>query len=138
MDKREFIRSAGATAILASLGFTISNCSSEKLPEPGGDTSSDFQFDLNNHPYNSLNTEGEWILVKSESLLLVNAEGTIMAFSSVCTHLGCSSAWTFGENAVCGCHGSTFDQNGNVVQGPAKQSLIRKSVTINGDIVVVA
>ena len=41
-----------------------------------------------------------------------------------CTHLGCTVNWNAEQNRfVCPCHGSQYDPQGRVVQGPAKRSL---------------
>ena len=44
------------------------------------------------------------------------------AYSLVCTHLGCTVEED-GENFNCPCHGSQFDQDGNVLKGPASNRL---------------
>jgi glycine/D-amino acid oxidase-like deaminating enzyme/nitrite reductase/ring-hydroxylating ferredoxin subunit len=50
--------------------------------------------------------------------------GEVHAVSAVCTHLGCIVEWNGGERTWdCPCHGSRFDPEGKVLQGPAKQAL---------------
>ena len=57
--------------------------------------------------------------------VIYNRDGEIVAYSLVCTHLGC----TLGQSMVsaggfdCPCHGSRFDENGNVLAGPAQKPL---------------
>jgi cytochrome b6-f complex iron-sulfur subunit len=69
-------------------------------------------------------------------LLTQPADGEIHAFSSVCTHQGCTVEPGDGELA-CPCHGSVFDlATGAPVQGPAADPLpeIPIEVADNGDI----
>ncbi|WP_149203139.1 ubiquinol-cytochrome c reductase iron-sulfur subunit [Actinotalea subterranea] len=58
-----------------------------------------------------------------DPIILVQAEeGTVVAFSAVCTHSGCTVA-PDGEEIVCPCHGSVFDLTGKNVDGPAPSPL---------------
>lgn len=64
--------------------------------------------------------------------VLLHTESGFSALSLVCTHLGCSV-----ENDVqgfaCPCHGSRFDVNGKVLQGPAAQPLSTLRIEITED-----
>jgi cytochrome b6-f complex iron-sulfur subunit len=51
-------------------------------------------------------------------------EGGFYAVSAVCTHLGCITIWNPEANQIqCPCHGSKFQRDGKVVQGPAPKPL---------------
>jgi len=53
-------------------------------------------------------------------------DGTLHEISARCTHLGCIVGWNSGERSWdCPCHGSRFDVDGNVLQGPAVKPLER-------------
>jgi glycine/D-amino acid oxidase-like deaminating enzyme/nitrite reductase/ring-hydroxylating ferredoxin subunit len=55
--------------------------------------------------------------------------GTLHALSARCTHLGCIVHFNDAERAwECPCHGSRFDIDGSVIQGPANKPLQRKDV----------
>lgn len=55
-------------------------------------------------------------------LYVFNSTDGFFAVSSVCTHLGCNVKHT-ASGFECPCHGSRFDGNGRVVQGPAPRPL---------------
>jgi cytochrome b6-f complex iron-sulfur subunit len=62
--------------------------------------------------------------------------GTAVAFSAICTHMGCTVAPS-GDKLNCPCHGSVYQAaTGAVVQGPAPRALAKVSVkVVNGDVV---
>lgn len=75
---------------------------------------------------------GRYLFPHIPALLIRDKDG-FRAMSLSCTHLGCTVEQT--ENGfVCPCHGSRYDQNGNVLQGPAKKPLqmLRLEVTDEG------
>jgi glycine/D-amino acid oxidase-like deaminating enzyme/nitrite reductase/ring-hydroxylating ferredoxin subunit len=56
-------------------------------------------------------------------------DGEIHAVSLRCTHLGCLLRFNAAEHSWdCPCHGSRFDINGAVLEGPATSPLERKSI----------
>ena len=56
-------------------------------------------------------------------------DGTLVAVSPLCTHLGCQVNWNTGERSWdCPCHGSRFAPDGEVLQGPAVHRLELKPV----------
>jgi len=55
-------------------------------------------------------------------LYVFNGAEGFYAISSVCTHLGCNVN-RGGPGFACPCHGSQFDENGQVVHGPAPKAL---------------
>ncbi|MGW8885435.1 Rieske (2Fe-2S) protein [Streptomyces sp. NPDC055749] len=59
--------------------------------------------------------------------------GEFKAFSSKCTHQGCSVKGISGGVINCPCHGSTFDaETGTVTGGPATQPLPAKAIKVEG------
>jgi Rieske Fe-S protein len=56
-------------------------------------------------------------------------DGTLVAVSPVCSHLGCQVSWNRAERSWdCPCHGSRFSPDGEVLQGPAVHRLERKPI----------
>lgn len=50
-------------------------------------------------------------------------DGRIQAWSARCTHLGCRLDRVIDGAVVCPCHGSRFDDQGRVLNGPAVRPL---------------
>lgn len=52
------------------------------------------------------------------------ADGEVVVYSPICTHLGCGYRWEGGEKKFkCPCHGSVYDITGVVLGGPAPRRL---------------
>ncbi|MFB9895532.1 FAD-dependent oxidoreductase [Planobispora takensis] len=59
--------------------------------------------------------------------------GQLHAVSAVCTHLGCVVGFNDAERTwECPCHGSRFDVDGSILQGPATEPLDRLDLTAPG------
>lgn len=65
---------------------------------------------------------GSVTFLADRRLYVFNGTDGFYAISSVCTHLGCNVK-RGGPGFACPCHGSQFDENGQVVQGPAPKPL---------------
>ncbi len=70
--------------------------------------------------------------------LIREGDNKIIAFSSVCPHLGCGIDWSQKkEQFVCPCHASIFDINGHVLSGPSPRQMDRLDTKVeNGEILV--
>jgi cytochrome b6-f complex iron-sulfur subunit len=65
-------------------------------------------------------------------------DGSFLALSRECTHLGCTVPWIADEKRfVCPCHASAFDIAGRVLSPPAPRALDRHPVRIENGIVKV-
>ena len=141
MKRKEFVKKTGAAALLMSMGVLLNSCNDESddilLDDDSNDDSSKkVAFSLSQNPFDALQNVDGWLLHPQENILLVNVDGNIRAFTSVCTHSGCSDNWEYGSAQFkCTCHGSLFNNKGEVIQGPASSNLREFSVGVeNGSV----
>jgi Rieske Fe-S protein len=65
--------------------------------------------------------------------IAVDLGDRVLAWSSTCTHAGCTVGWNAGARLLqCPCHGSRYDPtSGSVVRGPAQKALFPVPVTVD-------
>ncbi|MBC8109808.1 MAG: Rieske (2Fe-2S) protein [Verrucomicrobia bacterium] len=148
MDRKEFLKSLGlsSAALMAvyCLG-TVTSCSpAEENPTPGtpppntgtptgGGTTTggkiDFSLDLSAAANAPLQTKGGFLYVDSIIVARSNS-GDFVALSKSCTHAGTTIKFVPGSNNFnCENHGSNFNLDGSVINGPAGTSLKKYSTT---------
>ncbi len=144
MDRKQFIQKTGAAALLISLGISLESCESESVDpdnnvgDNGGQGPETVIFNITDNPYDVLQQADGWLLHPEENILLVNVSNDLRAFTSVCTHSGCSRDWSYQSLLfTCGCHGSRFNNAGGVETGPAARSLKEFSIQVDDDVVTV-
>jgi Rieske Fe-S protein len=81
---------------------------------------------------------GSALVVESLELIVTQpTAGQFTGLSAVCTHTGCIVTGVQGADLVCPCHGSRYNLDGTVAQGPAPSPLKSRPVTVvNGQIVL--
>lgn len=135
MERKEFLQLTAMLSLGSTLSLNLLGCGeneeSLELMEP-------IEVDLSSTPFTTLNIEGEWILHPDVNVLLVNVNGAIRAFSSVCPHQRCTRDWNYTPGVfTCTCHTSKFDATGQYLSGPARENLRQLSVTVDGDTLTV-
>jgi Rieske Fe-S protein len=63
-------------------------------------------------------------------------QGVFNGLSAICTHQGCKLDKVADGTIDCPCHGSKFNLDGTVANGPAKLPLPTKSISVQGDSIV--
>ena len=81
---------------------------------------------------------GEATFLPDRRLFVFNGSEGFYAISAICTHLGCTVRHVARDGFSCPCHGSRFDANGLVVEGPAPRPLawFGLSLSPRGELVV--
>jgi len=62
--------------------------------------------------------------------------GEFKGFSAICTHAGCTVSEVVDGTINCSCHGSKFNLDGSVANGPATKPLQPKNISVQGDSIV--
>ncbi len=131
-SRRDFLKLAtsgvlGLSGVLAAAGvFRYLDFTSDPAPQT--------EFNLGpaaNYP------PGSRSLVAEVPTMIVHSDNGLSALSLTCTHLGCTVEGT-SDGFACPCHGSRYDENGNVLRGPAPRPLrrLRVEITADDDLVV--
>lgn len=68
------------------------------------------------------------------NMLIKKSDGTLVALSLLCTHVCCQCYYDPSSSLIsCPCHGSIFDANGQVLQGPAAVPLPKIQLNTDAD-----
>lgn len=69
---------------------------------------------------------------KASAWVVRTGEQQVVAYSPVCTHLGCAVSWNGADKSfLCPCHTSAFSAEGKVLSGPAPRALDRFDVRVD-------
>lgn len=84
--------------------------------------------------FNRVRRDGwKTVTEKVAAWVVKTGDQQVVAFSPVCTHLGCAVSWNGSEKSfACPCHTSSFSPDGKVVAGPAPRPLDRFDVRVDG------
>jgi Rieske Fe-S protein len=142
MRRKQFIVSAG----IGVAGFVLAACTTYgKKPEASGDTTTAPDTGAapatgSPAPANALAKTsdvpvGSGVIV-GEIVITQPAAGEFKGFSATCTHSGCTLNEVADGTINCPCHGSKFNLDGSVANGPAKKPLTPEAVAVQGDSIV--
>jgi cytochrome b6-f complex iron-sulfur subunit len=117
MNRRDFLKitSQGLLGLSGMLGIAgiVRFLSFEPDPPPPQ------RFDMGP---GSLHPEGSRTVLQDVPALLIHTAEGFTALSLTCPHLGCTVAMT--ETGMeCPCHGSRYNKDGQLLQGPATKGL---------------
>lgn len=145
-SRRDFLQIAGTIGALVALtgilGAWAAFSSSQSSPPPPNPGTSPTQTQTSNLPSGAVaNVSALQVGVPEyfdypstgyTNMLMKNADGSVSALSILCTHICCQLQYDpSSKDLYCGCHGSIFDQSGNVLRGPAATPLPKVEVSID-------
>ena len=135
-DALQRIVLAGGTVLL--IPTALLSCSEEGDMNPGTNNgNNDLTINLDESAYSAIKNAGGYVVVSG--IIIVNTDGNnYVALSSTCTHQGCTVGYSVQNNNFPGpCHGSVFNSNGSVANGPATQPLKQYTVTKNENVLTI-
>ena len=77
-------------------------------------------------------------VIVDEIVVTQPSAGVFKGFSAKCTHKGCMVDKIADGTIDCPCHGSKFNLDGTVANGPADKPLEPENVTVQGDSIVLS
>jgi Rieske Fe-S protein len=89
----------------------------------GGSATNRHERVINAGPVSKYAADGLYDSFRDQGFFLVRKGEKLVALSSYCTHRKCKLEAESDRTFNCPCHGSTFDSNGKVTEGPAKRDL---------------
>ncbi len=128
MTRKDFISQVGKSAALLLVPSCITGLSSCKKKSTSPKTI-DFTLDISTGP---LSANGG-ALINDGVIVARTTTGVFIAVDAACTHQDTNINYVPSSNSFhCPNHGSNFDANGNVTQGPATKSLRDFKTSLSG------
>jgi cytochrome b6-f complex iron-sulfur subunit len=136
--RRDVLYTIGLAATTTAIGCT--GTSGSNVPAgTGALCGSDLCFKLSDN--SALATVGGMLLFTAagkEILVQRISDTELLALSAECTHDGCNVDFDGRDRFTCPCHGSAFELDGTVINGPAQRPLDEFATTIAGDDVTIS
>ncbi len=132
MERRDFIEKSFILAFgVAGAGAFLEACqkSSQAPPAP----TVNFTIDISTPPYTELQQNGGYAYYGPSNIIIArDSSGNFIALYDICTHKGCTILFNGNNEFPCPCHGSVYNENGNVIHGPATQGVKKYNTSLNG------
>lgn len=130
MDRKKFIKNVFVGAVCSGFIPLLQGCVSYRYVD--GSVENDKLVVLK-----AAFQEDDFILIRNPQrrapiYLRKKSEEEMTALLLECTHKQCTVD-PAGDHLACPCHGSRFDGEGNVLEGPARENLYRYEVEIASD-----
>lgn len=131
MERRDFLCKCAIIACGVGAGASLlDSCQKNNNSVPSA-PNVDFTIDISTSQYNALQSNGEYVYA-NQVIIARDRTGNFVALYQVCPHAGCTIQFDGSKSFPCPCHGSLFDENGNVTQGPATTGVKKYNTSLSG------
>lgn len=139
MERRKFFRDfAVGGSLLLSAPMIFNSCANDPAEDDPNKDPAGITVDLNDAAFASLKTVGGFAY-KGDIIIIRTSDSVYIALSKVCTHQGCTVKYNSSSNNLpCPCHGSLYNINGSVINGPAPNPLKNYDVSLSGNILTIS
>ncbi len=141
MNRKKFISQfaiGGSILFTSPMLFNACSNGTDEVMNDQNNNSNEIIVDLNNSSFADLKTVGAFDY-KDNVIIIHPSENQYVALSSICTHQGCTVAYNASTNELpCPCHGSRFNINGKVLNGPAQRDLKKYTVKVDGSELIIS
>ena len=141
MNRKEFIHKLIINGSLIVIpGMVVQSCEKDDPTDNSSmPTSADIEIDLDDPVNSALAVDGGSIVVSSGKIRVINlGSNNFVALSTRCTHNGCTVGYNqANQNLPCPCHGSLFDIDGSVINGPASSPLKSYPLTVGTNKIII-
>jgi len=129
-NRRDFIKKSIKTLTVG--GLALSAIDLRKLSAADNSAEpSEISKVINLSEYPELGNVGGYAII-GKAVVIRKSNTKFLALSLKCTHKKCDVEYD-GGSFECPCHGSTYDGNGKVTNGPAKKNLTSYKTTYNAE-----
>lgn len=129
LDRRTVLRGVAVTGALGATGGLLAGCGGDSA---GGSKSGSAAAGTDLGPASKVPVGGGTVYGEQKVVVTQPTKGEFVGLSATCTHQGCTVAEVAGGTINCPCHGSKFNLDGSVANGPATSPLPKKQVTVQG------
>jgi Rieske Fe-S protein len=140
VPRQQVIRGAG---FVVAAGALAACSKAEEKPAATGDSGASGSSSAAAKPAGDVITKTSDVpvgggVIVGDVVVTQPAAGTFKGFSSTCTHKGCAVNKVADGTIDCPCHGSKFNLDGSVANGPATAPLETMAIAVKGDSIVSA
>jgi nitrite reductase/ring-hydroxylating ferredoxin subunit len=138
IDRRTMLRGVAVTGALGASASLLSACgggesgSAGGASGGGGSATGDAAASKSLGSTSQIPVGGGLVFKEQEIVVTQPSKGEFKAFSAICTHQGCPVGDVSGGTINCPCHGSKFNLDGTVANGPATAPLPSERISVQG------